>query len=263
MPNKLPQSFVIIGTGNLAFHLTKSLLKSGLKLKAVAGRSKIDTKKFADFFKAKFTCDLTDVDSTADIYFLCVPDDQIKNIASALALKNKLVIHCSGSVNIEVLKSTSINYGVMYPLYTFSKNDEYLEFDKVPIFIEGSSEQALSKIKKIASMLSKKVKPLSSNKRKKLHLAAVLSSNFVNYLLDLTSSYIKKEKVGELNDLIPLIEKTFSKAKIYPPDKVQTGPAARGDSKTIKDHIALLKNYPKHKEVYTLFSKFILKNSSQ
>jgi predicted short-subunit dehydrogenase-like oxidoreductase (DUF2520 family) len=148
----------------------------------------------------------------------------------------------------------------MYPLYTFSKEDTDLEFEKAPFFIEGSSKKALYEIKYLSILLSKKVRVINSIQRKKLHLAAVISANFTNYLLDLTSRYLKNEKVGELDDLMPLIEKTISKAKKYPPNKVQTGPAARGDLKTIKEHIALLKNYPKQKEIYKLFSKSIVQS---
>jgi predicted short-subunit dehydrogenase-like oxidoreductase (DUF2520 family) len=260
MPEKLRKSFVMIGTGNLAFHLTRVLIKSGLKLKQVVGKTKNSTKKFANLFKSNYSCNINEVDSSADVYFFCVPDDQIKKLVSKLSLKNKLLIHCSGSVHMNVLKNASTDYGVMYPLYTFSTSDNDLKFEYVPFFIEGSSEKVLNEIKNLALLLCKKVKSLNSIQRKKLHLAAVMSSNFTNYLLDLTSQYLKKEKVGELDDLMPLIEKTVSKAKKYPPNKVQTGPAARGDLKTINEHIALLKNYPPHKEIYKLFSKSILQS---
>ena len=37
----------------------------------------------------------------------------------------------------------------------------------------------------------------------------------------------------------------------------QTGPAVRGDTKTIEKHIALLKNHPEWKKLYTFMSQLI------
>ena len=55
-----------------------------------------------------------------------------------------------------------------------------------------------------------------------------------------------------------MILETAEKLKEMSPYMAQTGPALRGDKKTIKRHIKQLQNSP-HKEVYELLTKSIQK----
>ena len=59
--------------------------------------------------------------------------------------------------------------------------------------------------------------------------------------------------------LIPLIKQTAKKIKTNKPSSVQTGPAKRGDEKTIKKHLQLLEKYAEQKKVYELFTSLIKK----
>ena len=167
MPKRECISFVMLGTGNLAFHLTDALVHSGYKLKQVVGRSARPTKKFAGIFNSNFCNHLKHLDYSADVYFVCVSDDQIPVLTKQINLQNKLIVHCSGAVEMSVLKNCSSNYGVLYPLYTFSKDDHEIDFRKVPFFIEGNSSRSLSAIKKIALNLSSSQQVKNSGTTKK------------------------------------------------------------------------------------------------
>jgi predicted short-subunit dehydrogenase-like oxidoreductase (DUF2520 family) len=248
----------MVGTGNLATHLATALRTAGFQFVQVLGRTRSTTKTFAKKFRVPFTTEHAAINPDADLYFLCVNDDSLHELAAQLRLKNKLVIHVSGSVPMEVLDPVSTATAVFYPLYTFSKEDN-IDFKDIPVFIEANNRTALRKVKQIASSLSKNVIPLSSAKREKLHLAAVFSSNFTNYLYALASELLQGEKAGEFKYMLPLVRKTVQKLENLSPERSQTGPARRHDKKTIEKHKALLKKYPEQKEVYELLSSGIEK----
>ncbi|MBC7863565.1 MAG: DUF2520 domain-containing protein [Bacteroidia bacterium] len=252
------KSFVMIGTGNLSFHLCTALVKKGFRLKQVAGRTKQNTSALAAKFKAPFTTDLKKIVEDADYYFVCVSDDAIKKTASHLKIKNGIVIHCSGSVSISELKNSSENYGVFYPLYTFSKNDT-IDFKQIPLFVEGNNSATKREIFSFAKKLSTKVLEINSAKREKLHLAAVMSANFSNFLFTLSAEFLEKEKAGTMDLLLPLIQKTTEKLKTSTSLAAQTGPARRKDKKVIDRHKELLKKYPEHKKIYKLLTSGIIK----
>lgn len=260
MRKKPRKSFVMIGTGNLAIHLTKALLKN-FSLLQVIGTQPKSTKKFATQFGAECTNDVSEINVKADVYFICVPDDQIEQVAKNLLLDRKLVLHCSGSTEMKILQECSENFGVMYPLYTFSALDTKVDFKKIPIFVEGSNAESEFMVKEIARSLSSTVKPLNSVQRKKLHLAAVFSSNFSNYLFDLAHQYLEAENLDKFNDLLPLMEKSISKLHEMTPRQAQTGPAKRKDKRVISNHLKMLEKYPEHHKIYSLVSKLIFKRT--
>lgn len=60
--------------------------------------------------------------------------------------------------------------------------------------------------------------------------------------------------------LKPLILETFSKAILSGPRESQTGPAVRGDEKTILKHLSLLDNHPALRNVYRVVTESIKKS---
>ncbi len=248
----------MIGTGNLAFHLSAALRKAKCKLVQVVGTNKSKTEQFAkqNGFSS-FTHSLTEIDSSADVCFICVNDDKIEEISRKIKLPGKLVLHCSGTIPLKTLYPISENCAVLYPLYTFSTSDKTVDFKKVPLFVETANQKSKLRLMNIAKKLSSSITQLDSVQREKLHLAAVISANFSNYLFQLAWDYLQKERVPHVKRLIPLLEKTIEKLNHNQPAISQTGPARRGDVKTIRKHISLLKNHSEQQVVYRLFSKLI------
>ncbi|MCY7356580.1 MAG: DUF2520 domain-containing protein, partial [Rudanella sp.] len=87
-----------------------------------------------------------------------------------------------------------------------------------------------------------------------LHLAAVFACNFTNHLLAIANDLTKAHDL-EFDLLRPLIRETFRKGlAAEDPAEVQTGPARRGDQKTINTHLAMLNGQPKLMEIYELMT---------
>jgi predicted short-subunit dehydrogenase-like oxidoreductase (DUF2520 family) len=243
------KSISIIGSGNVAHHLGKAFL--GLvKINAVYSRNKVSAQELADdlfVFHAENIEDLI----PSDIFLLCVSDDEIQSVISKIP-DNQSIVYTSGSVGLNELPSRK-NIGVLYPLQTFSKNRSVELFD-VPFFIEADNEPYAQSIFDLAWHLSRKVIFANSEDRKNLHLAAVMVNNFSNHIAFLSQEYLKGKSL-EWDFLKPLILETAKKLQVENPYDAQTGPAMRGDQKTIEKHLSMLND--ETKSIYSLLSKSI------
>ena len=124
---------VILGTGNVAWHLAHALKKSGIDLKQIYGRNTIELKNLQDATGI-------DVSSThlekADLYLLCVSDSALEEVSVLITDPNVLVAHTSGSLPTEVLKG-KYRKACFYPMQTFSKQAT-LDYSQIPFFICGT-----------------------------------------------------------------------------------------------------------------------------
>tara|TARA_R110001583_G_scaffold77623_4_gene211222 strand:- start:4545 stop:5306 length:762 start_codon:yes stop_codon:yes gene_type:complete len=243
---------VLLGAGNLAYHLTNYLLNNkAIQVVQVYNRSLEKIKYLKS--KTSITNNLLEL-KEADIYIISVPDTAIPNLSSQLNFENKLVVHTSGSVALKELKSNS-NKGVFYPLQTFSKERE-IDFLTIPICIEASEKKDLELLETLAKSISNNCFLINSEQRKNLHIAAVFVNNFVNHLYHLGNEICSTNKVP-FEILQPLIQETSNKIAELSPFEAQTGPAKRNDVKTIEKHKAMLTT--NQQEIYTLLTKSIYK----
>lgn len=202
------------------------------------------------FEKIYFTDDISKVED-ADVYIIGIPDDGISSFSEALFFKNKLVVHTSGGAAMNVLSSKN-RRGIFYPLQTFSKQRR-VDFKNIPICIEAENQNDLNLLRKLGEIISENVVEISSEKRAKLHLAAVFVNNFTNYLYEIGSEILKDEDLP-FDLLKPLIVETASKIKTLSPKEAQTGPAMRNDVKTIEKHLHLLGD-SQYRKFYELFTE--------
>ncbi len=241
---------IILGGGNVAYHLTNELLQNdAVNVVQIYNRSIEKINCFKN--SASITNNLSEI-KEADIYIIAVSDNAISELSSALNFKDKLVVHTSGSMALEEIKSTS-NKGVFYLLQSFSK-ERKIDFSTIPICIEAENEKDLLLLETLAKSISKNCYQINSDQRKSLHVAAVFVNNFVNHLYQIGQEICDQNKVP-FEILLPLIKETANKITTLSPFEAQTGPAKRNDTKTIEKHIAMLtKN---QQEIYTLLTKSI------
>lgn len=248
----------MIGAGNVATHLGKRLQKKGHEILQVVGRSEKSARELSLLLSAPFVTDISKINRNAHVYIFCVPDDELVTIASSIKLPSKLVLHTSGSMKVNVLKSVSANCAVMYPLYSFSKQVK-VSFSSMPMLIEGATKNSLLETSHLAHSITKNVTTVNSEERLKIHVAAVFVNNFTNFLFGQAYDFLKAEKSNTFHLLQPLIKQTVKKIKTLPPSQVQTGPARRKDLPTLAKHLDILEKYPTQKQVYKLLSDLIAK----
>lgn len=244
---------VIIGTGNTATILGKKLKMAGHDVVQVYGRNAKAATDLANALDTESTNYLAAINRTADVYLLAVSDSSVSEVVKGLQLPDKIIVHTAASVPIGAL-SKAQHYGVFYPLQTLKK--ESTDLPDTPIIIDANNSQTFEVLQRLANNISENVIRANDNERMKLHLAAVFSNNFVNYLYVMAESYCKKEGL-DFKLLLPLISETANRIKTIKPSKAQTGPAVRHDAATITKHEELLENYPHLKKFYTLFTESI------
>ena len=250
---------VIIGTGNTATILGRKLKMAGHDIVQVYGRNAKAASDLAYELDTESTNYWAVVNRTADLYLLAVSDIAVSEVVKELQLPDKAVVHTAASVSKAVLNKAR-HHGVFYPLQTLKKEGVHLP--DTPIIIDANDSETLALLDNIAHSISDNVVKADDDMRMKLHLAAVFSNNFVNYLYALAESYCKNEGL-DFNLLLPLIKETANRLETMKPSEAQTGPAVRHDATTIKKHEELLKNYPHLIKFYTLFTESIWNQKEQ
>jgi len=246
---------VIIGSGNVAAVLGRKFKAAGHHILQVISRNASAASKLAYEWDTESSNYPSIAKPNADVYIIAVSDDAIVDVIKDMKLPGKVVAHTAASVSKEVLKSVTQHYGVFYPLQSLRK--EMSEIPEAPIFFDGADELTKKKLEALANSISPEhVSQADDDDRTKLHLAAVIVSNFTNHLYALAENYCKKEGI-DFKELYPLIEETATRLKDISPQQSQTGPAARNDQETIQKHLALLNSSPQLKKVYEFMTESI------
>ncbi len=248
----------IIGSGNAAEALGLFFKKIEIEIVQVNSRNSTTGKKLAKKIKATFCDEIKSLNYHNGVFLLAVPDSEIPKVAKSLPDKiknNSIVVHCSGATPSTVLKRSCKNFGVFYPLQTFTKNRSVNSRD-IPFCICASAVGVERKLIRLAKKLSQTALIVSDSERKKLHLSAVFINNFTNHLLTLVYDYTSREKL-DFDLLKPLLQETIKKAIQHRPKNAQTGPAKRGDQASIEQHKKLMRKYPALESVYDNMTKSI------
>ncbi len=254
MPDHI-QSIVIIGAGNVAWHLGTALKAKKLKILQVLGRTNETARELAGLLKAEYTLNFERININADLYIIAASDDAIGEIIKKLSLDKQLVVHTAGSIPMSVFKERFTNYGVLYPLQTFTKNRKIC-IDEVPVCIEANEQENLDKLVQLAKIITRRVFIMDSEKRAKLHLAAVFACNFTNHMYAVAERILEKETI-DFSILHPLIIETALKAAVMKPSEAQTGPAVRKNRLLMDKQMKMLEKDPALRAIYQILSENI------
>ena len=257
---------VLLGAGRLATSLAPALVGCGVQITQVFSRTLDSAARLALALKQQTgyepvaVDDIADIADDADCYFYAISDDAIASVAKAMAAKpqvrNALHLHTSGSVPLQVISDLFPQAAVFYPFQTFSM-EQIVDLSDVPFFIEATTDDALQSAKSLAQRLSTKVFEAGSEQRRRLHLAGVFANNFSNAMFAIAEQQMQKAGLP-FSVLMPLIQQTAGKVETMTPCQAQTGPAARGDVNTIKEHLEMLSG--QEKEIYKLITQYIMHN---
>ena len=251
----------IIGSGNVAQHLIVALQNSiindaEIELVQAFARQKSTLSHLLDF--NKITDDWKTL-AEADLYIIAVSDEAISAVSKQIPYKNKLVVHTSGGISLEVIASNN-RKGVFYPLQTFTKNNA-VDFKIIPICIESQNASDYQLLQNVAQAISDSVFAINSEQRKALHVAAVFVNNFTNHLYKIGNDICIENNVP-FEILKPLIQETAEKITQLSPNEAQTGPAIRNDIETINAHLSFLSD-ENQKNIYNILTQSIQNNGKK
>ncbi len=240
----------VLGVGNLASHLIDiCVASSSIHLQQIYNRTITKIEGYDEV--TAITSDIHELEP-ADIYIIAVKDVVIDALAQQLQYVDGLVVHTSGATDLSPLEGLK-RKGVFYPLQSFSKGKP-VDFEKIPLCLEATNEADYTLLYRFANRISEQVYLLDAAQRKQLHIAAVFVNNFVNQLYVIGEQICEEHKIP-FEILHPLILETAQKIGTNSPTSVQTGPAVRGDQKTIEIHKKSLSS--EQAILYSLLSKCI------
>lgn len=250
-----------IGAGRVAHHLAH-ILSQDYQIIQIYSRTLAHAQTLAAQVGATATVNISEINTEIDLVIIAVSDQAIASVIAEVHqhLPDALIVHTSGSTDIEVLAKIHARAGVFYPLQTFSLDRE-ITWSDTPLFVEAKSEDDLVLLTELANQLSKCVYQYTSAQRLSLHLAAVFACNFSNYCYDMAKQIVDAQQV-DFSLLYPLILETARKAVQHDPEQMQTGPAMRGDQNILNMHQQMLQDAQREdlKKVYNLMSQQILQS---
>ena len=247
----------LIGAGNLATQLGKSLKKAGVIISQVYSRTEDSARTLGELLEAEWLTDIKALRDEADIYIFSVKDSVLCELISEVCKSrgDKLFLHTAGSMPMSCFEGKALRYGVFYPMQTFSKTKD-VDFERIPVFIEGNSIETVDVIRSLANKLTQRVIRLSSADRKYLHLAAVWACNFTNYCYTVASDILGEHGIP-FDVMLPLINETTEKIQKISPKEAQTGPAVREDRNVMSKQLELMNGKEDLQELYKMLSKGI------
>ena len=238
----------IIGAVTVGSALAIRLTDNDYEVIAVSSRTHVSAEKLAKTIKGCRAFDNNQqVADVADIVFITTPDAVIPQIASELLWhKGQSVVHCSGADSTEVLepaRKMGANTGAFHPLQSFAGTTQAISNLPGSTIAIEAAEPLLTTLKEMAEKLHCRWIEMKAEDKVVYHAAAVIASNYLVTLVKLADDLwetfgIPREQATQA--LLPLLKGTLNNIENAGIPQALTGPIARGDTETVKKHIAAL-----------------------
>ena len=250
----------LVGSGRMAHNLSEGFIQNGHIISHLIARPSKKAEALSHHLSAQWVS-LDNLQQwglqQVDVIVLAVSDDVIEEMSSLFsnAVQERIpIVHTSASTPMESLKSFK-RLGVFYPFQTMTIGRN-ITWNEVPILIEANDKDLESRLMQLATTISAKAQTMSHTQRKALHLAGVYVNNFTNHLVNLAQDYLEEQAIDP-SLTHALVQETMLKVLDIGPKQAQTGPAIRGDEKTIAAHLAELQDKEKLEKIYKQLSESI------
>lgn len=264
-----------IGAGKVGTSFGIYLKQKNINVLGYTSKNIEDSKTASIRTKSKIYSNLKNLVYDSDIIFITTNDDSIGLVKDKLIeeangyLKNKLVVHMSGSYSSDILKTLK-TYGCfiysMHPLQSFSDIDTSVEKLNTTVFTIEGQEEKIDILEEILNKTENKYFKIDTDKKELYHIGACVVSNYLVTLINLGLDFFNHIGISETNALdaiIPLIDGTINSIKNFGTKDALTGPIARGDISTIETHLSSIKeNAPDKLLFYKLMALETLSLSS-
>ena len=247
----------LIGSGNVATWIAQRLQGNPrFPITQVFSRHLEHAQTLADLLNAEAIEDIRKLNPDNQIFIFALADKAYDEILPLLSFKLPLAFTTSGTVSCQCLKDYAEQYGVIYPLQTFTKSQDMRKLE-VPLCLESDfAGEHKTLMWELARELSPTCYEVSEAQRAKMHVAAVFACNFSNAMYQIAYKLLKENGLP-FEILLPVLRQTVEKVSQMTPAEAQTGPAVRGDVNVMRAQISTLSD-DRLKELYRLVSELIM-----
>ncbi len=247
----------LIGSGNVATWIAQRLQGNPrFPITQVFSRHLEHAQTLADLLNAEAIEDIRKLNPDNQMFIFALADKAYDEILPLLPFKLPLAFTTSGTVSCQCLKDYAEQYGVIYPLQTFTKSQDMRKLE-VPLCLESDfAGEHKTLMWELARELSPTCYEVSEAQRAKMHVAAVFACNFSNAMYQIAYKLLKENGLP-FEILLPVLHQTVEKVAQMTPAEAQTGPAVRGDVNVMRAQISTLSD-DRLKELYRLVSELIM-----
>jgi len=252
------KTVAIIGAGRVGSSVGFLLNRAGYAVSSVAARRRESAEQAAIFIGAgTATTDIAQAAGQADLVFITTPDRVIEEVCTTIAkagvLKpGVLVIHMSGAHSLGLLdgaKKAGANRAVLHPLQSLASKEQGIKTLPGSYFRIEADAEALIAARDVVKALGgiELVMPKWSSDEESAalyHAGAVAVSNYFVALVDYGLKFYEAlgaDKKEALKAVLPLIRGTLHNIETLGIPDALTGPIMRGDSETVRVHLAAMK----------------------
>ena len=254
-------SVAIVGPGNLGTALAVALKRAGYSIEIVMSRrtpaSSKRARALARELSARFRDDLQAL--TASVIWFCVPDSQIAKSSSEMAkalksAKGITALHSSGALASDELKSLhqrGARVASIHPLMTFVAGSRP-SLAGVPFAIEGDAA-AVRQARRIVIDLGGAAYSIRKKDKAAYHAWGAFASPLLTSLLAASERVAKLagvERKSVQRRMIPILLQTLANYASFGAAGAFSGPIVRGDVRTVKKHLDVLRKAPTARDAY-------------
>jgi predicted short-subunit dehydrogenase-like oxidoreductase (DUF2520 family) len=271
---KTRYNFAIIGAGMVGTAIGVLLKKAGNNIICVCDKSPASLKRAAKYIKADAFKKSLDKVGRADCLLITTSDDAISSACREISrlpdIKGKFVFHMSGAGGLNLLDTaaaTGAFVGSIHPLQSFSSIENAMANIPDSYFGITANGKTIRTAKNIVAGLKGIPLFISDEQKPLYHAAACFASNYLVVLLHAVESLYQATGIKEKQArqaYLPLVYGTLKNIQRSGPVRALTGPIARGDTGTIKNHMETIKtNAPLFAPLYSALGMITTKMARQ
>jgi predicted short-subunit dehydrogenase-like oxidoreductase (DUF2520 family) len=251
-PNKRFKMRVgFIGAGKVALPYGRYLYGHAITVSGYHDRHKEKLTRAATLTRSQAFENGAQAACNSDILLIATRDDQIAGVCTDLCRQgtisaDHLVGHLSGAHSSEILAPAAAAGAAVFslhPLQAFANEETALRELKNTYFSVEGTDPRLSTIEELLAITGNRCLRLLPEHKRLYHLTACIFSNYLVTLISAGMQALEKSGIDPregFEAMLPLIEGTITNIIRTGPAKALTGPIARGDAGTIRQHLEAL-----------------------
>jgi predicted short-subunit dehydrogenase-like oxidoreductase (DUF2520 family) len=259
----------IVGPGRLGTALALALRRAGYRLGEVVSRStRAGPRPARDLGLARAraaTRKTAQLD--AELVWFCVPDREIaaaaRELAPATTWKGKFAFHSSGALasdELNALRRRGAAVASVHPMMTFVRGSTP-SLQAVPFGVEGDAA-AVQVARRVVEDLGGEMFTIRKPNKAAYHAWGTFASPLLVAALVAAEQVARAAGVSAAEarkKMLPMVRQTLANYARLGPASAFSGPIVRGDAAIVRQHLRVLNQVPRAKQVYVGLARAALR----